>query len=236
MDLTLNWPSERAARGPVLPARRRGVVLTTVAMAHLGLGWAYMQLRPLVHPMSGELAPLVVSVVSAGRQQRADAPAMLTPTVSSARRPEAPWMPPPEVMIAPAATVSEAPLAAAASTRADSPALDTGEAASDVQFGRQGRGFQTVDRSAVSYLEPPAPVYPMTSRRRGEQGESWIRVQIGTDGVPIDVRLERSSGHARLDEAALTAVRRARFRPYTEQGIPRAVWVSIPIQFELERR
>ncbi|MBI5271836.1 MAG: energy transducer TonB, partial [Burkholderiales bacterium] len=88
--------------------------------------------------------------------------------------------------------------------------------------------------SAVSYLEPPQPVYPRASRRLREQGEVLLRVEVGADGRASQVRVHRSSGSPRLDEAALVAVRAARFRPYAENGVPLAVWTTVPIAFELE--
>lgn len=47
--------------------------------------------------------------------------------------------------------------------------------------------------------------------------------------------MQRSSGHVRLDAAALAAVRGARFVPYAENGRPMAVWAPALIEFELER-
>jgi protein TonB len=61
-----------------------------------------------------------------------------------------------------------------------------------------------------------------------------VRVEIDAAGLPRQVELQRSSGSPRLDDAALAAVRAARFRPYTEDGVPRAVWSTVPIVFELE--
>lgn len=95
---------------------------------------------------------------------------------------------------------------------------------------------RTVPATAVSYLEPPAPVYPLASRRLHEQGEVLLKVEIGTDGGARQVLVSRSSGSPRLDNAALTAVRAARFKPYTENGVPLVVWTTVPIQFELENK
>ena len=46
--------------------------------------------------------------------------------------------------------------------------------------------------------------------------------------------MQSSSGFARLDEAALAALRDARFRPYAENGIAQRVWALVPIHFDLE--
>jgi len=59
-----------------------------------------------------------------------------------------------------------------------------------------------------------------------------VRVYIDTAGLPQDVQVGISSGFARLDEAALAAVRKARFKPYTENGQPAAGWAVVPANFE----
>ena len=89
--------------------------------------------------------------------------------------------------------------------------------------------------SAIQYLEPPAPVYPRASRRLGESGLVIVRVFVDADGMPRQLQIAQSSGFVRLDEAALDGVRRARFKPPTENGRPTAGWARIPIPFELEK-
>lgn len=92
-----------------------------------------------------------------------------------------------------------------------------------------------IPASAVQYLEPPQISYPRQSRRLGEEGRVMVRVYIDEDGRPRQVHVERSSGHARLDDAAMAGVRLARFKPYTENGQPVGGWARIPVPFELER-
>ena len=77
--------------------------------------------------------------------------------------------------------------------------------------------------------------YPRLSRRNGEAGRVMVRVYIDTAGLPRNAQVSATSGHARLDDAAVAAVQKARFRPYTENGQPTAGWASIPINFELEK-
>jgi protein TonB len=45
----------------------------------------------------------------------------------------------------------------------------------------------------------------------------------------------RSSGHTRLDDAAIEAVRAALFRPYVAEGRARAAYVRVPVEFALRR-
>jgi protein TonB len=94
-------------------------------------------------------------------------------------------------------------------------------------------GPRTVSAAQLGYLVPPNPVYPARSRRSGEQGNVTVRVLVDVAGRPSQVVLQASSGHAALDEAALSAVRAAQFRPYADGGAPQAVWVIVPINFVL---
>jgi protein TonB len=86
----------------------------------------------------------------------------------------------------------------------------------------------------VAYLVPPAPMYPPLSRRLNETGLVVLRVLIDADGKPAHIDIAASSGHDRLDQAALAAVRRARFRPHSENGRPTAAMALVPVRFTLE--
>lgn len=90
--------------------------------------------------------------------------------------------------------------------------------------------------SEVAYLQAPAPKYPPESRRSREQGMVSLRVLIDENGHARDVRIERSSGFPRLDEAARQAVARALFKPYVEAGVAQPAIVIIPIEFALNSR
>lgn len=92
-----------------------------------------------------------------------------------------------------------------------------------------------IPSSSVQYLVAPPLEYPRASRRMRESGKVMVRVYIDAEGLPQRVQIDRSSGHARLDEAALDAVRKARFRPYTENGRPTPGWAYIPLTFDLEK-
>jgi protein TonB len=93
---------------------------------------------------------------------------------------------------------------------------------------------KNIPASAVQYLTPPLLDYPSASRRAGETGRVIVRVYIDEDGLPRQTQLHQTSGFARLDDAALAAVQKTRFRPYTENGHPTAGWALIPLSFDLE--
>ena len=85
----------------------------------------------------------------------------------------------------------------------------------------------------AAYRNNPPPVYPIRSRRLGEQGRVLLRVHVTPGGRVDQIRVERSGGHQRLDEAALEAVRDWRFAPARRGNRPIAAWVLVPIHFKL---
>ena len=86
----------------------------------------------------------------------------------------------------------------------------------------------------ASYLRNPPPAYPLLARRNGEQGTVTLKVLVARDGTPASVSVERTSGSAHLDRAALDTVRTWRFVPAREGSEPVEAWVLVPIVFRLE--
>ncbi|MGB3095261.1 MAG: TonB family protein [Candidatus Deferrimicrobiaceae bacterium] len=70
-------------------------------------------------------------------------------------------------------------------------------------------------------------VYPEEAVRRGQQGEVLLRIRIGAEGVPKEIRIARSSGARALDDAARRGVVRAAPLP-SAPG-----WVEVPVHFRL---
>lgn len=93
---------------------------------------------------------------------------------------------------------------------------------------------KTLPSSAVRYLVPPVLSYPRASRELGESGVVRLRVLVDEQGRPREVEVAKSSGHPRLDQAAVQAMRAARFQPHLEDGQPRPVWVLAPLNFQLD--
>lgn len=87
----------------------------------------------------------------------------------------------------------------------------------------------------AAYLNNPPPPYPPMSRRLGEEGRVIVRVALDALGKVVEVGLERSSGHRRLDRAAVDAVRAWRFEPARSGGRAVAASVLVPVDFRLEQ-
>ncbi|ACT49010.1 energy transducer TonB [Methylotenera mobilis] len=85
----------------------------------------------------------------------------------------------------------------------------------------------------AAYLNNPAPTYPMSARRMGEQGKVLLKVLVSEDGKATTVQVDRSSGHSKLDEAAVEAVKKWSFVPAKRSNKPMSAYVLVPINFSL---
>lgn len=77
------------------------------------------------------------------------------------------------------------------------------------------------------------PVYPAVSRRMGEEGTVRLKVLVDERGRPITVDVTASSGHSRLDQAAIDAVKRWRFVAPTDGNRAIQAWTQVAITFKL---
>ncbi|MBK7293774.1 MAG: energy transducer TonB [Holophagaceae bacterium] len=107
--------------------------------------------------------------------------------------------------------------------------------------GAQAGGVPAVSLGAVvpprfdaAYLQNPEPGYPLVSKRLGEEGKVLLRVLVNPEGLAEQVEVRQSSGHPRLDQAALGTVRRWRFTPARRGADRLAAWVLVPLSFQLD--
>ena len=225
---------EESGREPLSLAVRRGL-LALVIFFHVGIGWALTQVEP-AKLVVGETAPMEVRMVPA---EQPSPPQLETPPPEDTPPPEPqlesmiqPPMPdlPPPVFPVDAPPPKPKPPPPKPKPAPNVPLADKPQTEPPAQAAVP----QNVSVSQVTYINKPAPIYPMKSRRAGEQGRVMVRLLIDITGRPTQVSVEKSSGYAALDESAVSAVRAALFKPFTEGGIPRAVWVVAPINFNLQ--
>jgi protein TonB len=100
------------------------------------------------------------------------------------------------------------------------PSRDTGSGAI-AQSARPQGGYQV------------RPSYPSSALRQGIQGTTMLKVHVLVDGRVGDVLVQQSAGHPDLDQAAIEAVRRWRFEPARRGSDPVAMWVLLPVQFQI---
>jgi TonB family protein len=79
------------------------------------------------------------------------------------------------------------------------------------------------------------PRYPDSARRAGFQGTTLLKVHVLENGRVGEVLIEQSAGHRDLDTAAADAVKQWLFEAARMGERPIAVWVLLPVKFELQR-
>lgn len=104
-----------------------------------------------------------------------------------------------------------------------------------VDLPAQPVAAEVSEGSSLRMLHAPPPAYPAMALRQRAQGEVMLRVLVGSDGKPLQVEVERSSGRRDLDQAARQQVlRRWRFAAPVIQGQPVQAWGRVPIAFTLQ--
>ena len=78
----------------------------------------------------------------------------------------------------------------------------------------------------------PEPSFSDEARKAKAQGIVMLLLVVGKDGHPYDIRVGQSLGMG-LDEKAIEAVSRWRFRPATLNGQPVATQIAVQVDFHL---
>lgn len=216
------------------PGRHGGmlpVVWLGVALVHLLAGWWLVVQVPTDPPspapaapmaMRVELLPAVAGVVpppvipSPPASQPRRLPAAPVPTVT--RQPEQEPRPAGPDVTEPVSTVP----------------ADGGPAPSPAAPAESGALADIVPPTVnPAWGTRPPTVYPVVSRRLGEQGEVLLGLHVLADGRIAEVEVRRSSGHPRLDRAAMDAARRWRLLPARRDGQPVELWHEWLVAFRL---
>lgn len=96
-----------------------------------------------------------------------------------------------------------------------------------------------VSRAADEKSEPPVPVrtvapdVPQNFARTGGSGLVTVSFLVDEKGQVQDAAVEKSS-NPELNDPALKAIRKWRFKPARKDGVAVAMRVSLPIKFEVE--
>jgi len=75
--------------------------------------------------------------------------------------------------------------------------------------------------------------YPADLRDMGIGGTIRVYLFVTEEGVVSDVRIDESSGNAKLDDGALEVAKRFEFTPALNGDEPVAVWIAFPITFQV---
>jgi len=99
-------------------------------------------------------------------------------------------------------------------------------------IGQSGDGTGNGAGRALAVENLRSPEYPRVSRERGEEGTVIVRIIVRADGSR-HFELIQSSGHRRLDQAALEAARAATYHPQYANGAAIDTVRELPFVFQL---
>jgi protein TonB len=198
------------------PERAAGLAL--VLGLHAAALWGLWQHRLI--PNAQEVATLFVNFIA-------------PPQPEKKVEPKPPPKPKPIVKPQPRQIVAETPVIAPVDYVAPAPPPEPVVAA-PTPPARPAGPVMLGGELSLACPERTPPRYPHHSRRLGEEGAVVLRVELDEQGNVSAARVSESSGFARLDEAAVMAVRGWRCVPPTRHGRPvRAVAVQ-PFNFVLQ--
>jgi protein TonB len=95
------------------------------------------------------------------------------------------------------------------------------------------------EKEFIAFDQPPvmihfeAPVYPKLARQAGFEGRVSVIVLIGEDGKVIEAKTVSSEVSPAMEQAALEAAGRCRFKPAKQRTQPVRARVVIPFEFRL---
>lgn len=120
------------------------------------------------------------------------------------------------------------------SAAAQAPTLATRDAATPSPVIPTNAAIPTVEppnRTPPVVVHSVDPQYSKQARRKKITGQVMVSTLVNEQGLPTDVRVERSLGYG-LDEEAVKSVSKYRFKPAQQDGKPVAFRVSIEVNFQ----
>lgn len=220
--------------------RRYLTVVLAVALLHMGVIWA---LQPgITTPNLSRLAPVMVVSQVTQTAPRADvvsqpvAVPLQTPKTASGKIRERSVLqtPQPSVRPLPATELAtDAPVQSAIAVASAPQAARGVISDSAASLASPAKAAVQLPVSDADYLQNSPPPYPATSVRFNEQGRTTVRVFIGANGQAERAEVAKSSGHKRLDDAAVSSVMRWRYVPGKRGGVAESMWFEVPINWTL---
>ncbi len=90
-------------------------------------------------------------------------------------------------------------------------------------------------RASIDWSSCRRPQYPLSSQNRAEEGVVDLSFQVDANGAVQSGEVVGGSGSAALDEAALQALQKCRFKPATADGVAVASVAKVRFRWELSK-
>jgi periplasmic protein TonB len=204
-------PAHTLGGGATNSTPRRTGMFVLVAALHVLIIYGLMVATGVVK-QPAFVTPIEAVFIPEATQPEPEPEVKIKPEIE---QPVAVDQPPPELQFEEAVTPpSEVPIPASANAIS----------------GSQQQGAPAKDLKTANRVDP---TYPPSSRRAGEQGTVRLKVLVDTNGRASNVEVAQSSGFARLDEAAVQAVRKWRFEAATDGSKKIQAYTQVAVTFKL---
>ncbi|MFH0802561.1 MAG: energy transducer TonB [bacterium] len=136
-----------------------------------------------------------------------------------------------------------------------SPATSTSALIVEESYSENSVSFQSASKEDTSESAPPRtatsqppffsePIllikseaaYPPIARQNEWDGSVVVEISVSSEGTPEECKIIATSGHPALDQAALEAARKTKFRPASQEGKPVVCLVSLTYSFNFNSR
>ena len=81
---------------------------------------------------------------------------------------------------------------------------------------------------------PISPIYPEIAKEAGIEGTVYIQFFIDIKGNVTEAYVTKGLPNTGLDEAALSAVKKSKWKPARQREKKVGVWQTVPVRFELK--
>lgn len=237
--------------------RDRAGTIALVALVHLGLAYAFLNVSGTMRVIERELIPQLIDVdlepppppivdVPLEEERTPEEEGAASPeNIKSTATPVAAPKPRIELPVPPPMPVTETPNIGADPTQgaADRPGPGTGAGGTGTGTGSGGSGSGTGGGGGIAtrpvMITPTltARDYPREITRRWPSGgRVFVRFQVDVAGRPFNCNVDRSSGDRGVDQWTCSLVlSKIRFRPATDdRGRPTIAWfgyIQAPVNF-----
>ena len=219
-------------------SRERVTIVAAVVTLHLAVLYFTMTQMQHTHTPVREIKITI------------EAPAKPTEPVALPTKPVPPRVAhskPPKLKSAKAAKPKKIPKPAPVTT--ETPRIDLEREAARLKAEQEAAQVRAANEATISFAAEEglpqvqvggygptnkAPSYPHMARRMGLQGKVVLNVEVLANGSCGQINIAQSSGHAALDNNALSAVKTWHFIPATQAGKAINKWHQVPIIFSLK--
>ena len=87
--------------------------------------------------------------------------------------------------------------------------------------------------SPAKPIQSIRPIYPKTAQEKGIEGTVLVQFFVNKKGIVTEAWVLKGIHNTGLNEAALAAVKKSKWKPAQQRDKKVGVWQTVPVKFEL---